>query len=108
MAKPPEEDLQRAQGLIAEVVALVGEEGLAEVVANTADMNLRDALIRLRSTAWWIATLRDAIVTPQQFNTQLLCKLVDKAVPTPQSIKIGADDGFKLVIEHVQAKEEPK
>ena len=71
------------------------------MIAEAAGARLRDALLRLRSSEWWTTTLREAIATPQQYNTQLLCKLLDKAIPTPQSVRLDPEGGFRLVIEHV-------
>lgn len=96
-----EQNVQVAQTKLREVLALVGEDGLVDLVAESASASLRDALMRLRSSDWWTLTLREAITTPAQYNTTLLCKLVDKAIPTPQSIKLDPESGFTLKIEHV-------
>ena len=93
-------NMQVAQAKLREILALVGEDGLVDLVAESASASLRDALMRLRSSDWWTVTLRAAITTPAQYNTTLLCKLVDKAIPTPQSVRLDSGDEFKLVIEH--------
>ena len=86
----------------------IGEDGLADLIAEAAGARLRDALLRLRSSEWWSPPLREAIATPQQYNTQLLCKLLDKAIPTPQSVRLDPEGGFRLVIEHVYPQEGTK
>ena len=97
---PDEQSMFVAQSKLREILVLVGEQGLVALVAEAASANLRDALIRLRSSDWWTTTIRDAITAPQEYNTQILCKIMDKTTPTPQSIKIDTEDGFKLIIEH--------
>lgn len=93
-------DVQTAQAKLREILSLVGEDGLVDLVAESASAHLRDALLRLRSSDWWTVTLREAITTPTLYNTTLLCKLVDKAIPTPQSLRLDTESGFKLIIEH--------
>ena len=97
---PDEQAMFVAQASLRDILSLVGEDGLVELVTESTNANLRDALTRLRSSDWWTTTLREAVEEPGRYNTQLLCKMMDKAIPTPQSIKLDPDGGFKLVIEH--------
>ena len=101
MTPAQEVALAEARQQLDVILEKVGEDGLADLIVEAAGARLRDALLRLRSSEWWTDTLREAIATPQQYNTQLLCKLLDKAIPTPQSVRIDPEGGFRLVIEHV-------
>ena len=95
-------DIQQAQRLIDQALALVGEDVFAELVESVSQERLRTAVGRLMSTSWWEGILQDAVNTPGgRFNTTLICKLLDKAVPTQQATKQGAEEGFKLLIETV-------
>ena len=82
-----------------------GEDNFALLVEDLAIERLKTAISRLFSTQWWTQTIKGAMSNPTQYNTQLLCKLLDKAVPTQQAVKVGADDGFRLIIETVPVKE---
>lgn len=94
-----QDDILAARPLIQEAIKLVGEDEFAMLVEEEAGERLRTAVARLMSTAWWETTLRSSIVNPTKYNNQLLCKLLDKAVPTQQAVKVGAEEGFRLVIE---------
>jgi hypothetical protein len=90
--------------------AIIGEDSFADLVEDIAVDRLKTAVARLQSTSWWQKTLSDAILNPGMFNTALLCKLLDKAVPTQQAVKVGAEEGFRLVIEQtaVPLRDEPE
>ena len=90
--------------LIVEAIALVGEEGFVELVEGVGQENLRTACARLMGSGWWEDTLKSAILVPQQYNTQLINKMLDKAVPTKQAARAGMEEGFKLLIEVKEVK----
>lgn len=96
-----ESELKQARKLIEQAIRLVGESDFAQIVEVAGQERLRTAVSRLMGSEWWQATIKQAMVQPQQFNTQLLCKMLDKAVPTQQAAKQGVEEGFKLLIENV-------
>ncbi len=72
-----------------------------EMLQGIANKNVTEAVAVLHSSKWWVQTIKMAMDNPKTVNTLLLNKLLDKAHPTPQSIRVGGDEGFKLIIEHV-------
>ena len=98
-------DLQGAKKEVDALIAKLGEDDFADLVEEIANDRLKTAVGRLMSSQWWQQTLKLAMTNATQYNTQLLCKLLDKAVPTQQAVKIGADEGFKLIIERIDPLE---
>lgn len=96
----------KARALIDEAIELVGESDFADLVEEIAGEKLRTAVGRLQSTAWWQETLQACIMNPTMYNNAILAKLLDKAVPSQQAIKVGAEEGFRLIIES-DTKEKP-
>lgn len=101
LAVSEDDKLAQARALIQQAIALVGESDFTTLVETAGQERLRNAVARLMSEQWWQQTLKVAMTNPGKYNTQLLCKLLDKAVPTQQAAKQGVDEGFKLVIETV-------
>jgi len=101
------ETLDAARTTINTLVRDIGEENFADLVEGITVERLRTAVGRLQSTPWWQETLTDALMNPASYNNTLLCKLIDKAVPTQQAVKIGADEGFRLLVEMVPVEEDP-
>lgn len=89
-----------AQLLLQQVVKLVGADGLGDLLQELASGEVRTALARLHGSVWWVDTLKKAVLNPRSYDSQLICKLLDKAVPTPQSVRVGLDESFKLTIQH--------
>ena len=101
MAAPNPAAEGEARRLIAEVIALIGERGLKEILLERASATLNAALVVLHSSPWWETTIQTAVADPRARNAQMLCKLLDKLLPTPQRVQMGMEEGFKLIIEHV-------
>ncbi len=91
----------RVKELIEEAIGIGGETLVGEVLQGIANKNVTEAVAVLHSSKWWVQTIKMAMDNPKTVNTLLLNKLLDKAHPTPQSIRVGGDEGFKLIIEHV-------
>ena len=104
-----QQDLLDAKETLLVILGQLGEDDFAELVEDIANERLKTAVGRLFSSQWWSETLKLAIANPAAatINTQLFCKLLDKAVPTQQAVKIGADEGFRLLIERVEPQKEP-
>ena len=83
---------------IQQLVNKFGEDALADGLMELASKTLMLAASLLHSTPWWTDTLKAAVMNKKEYDSALLCKLLDKAVPTPQTIKLGAEEGFRLVI----------
>lgn len=89
-----------AREQLAMLVKRLGEDDFAMLVEELSLGKVRLAIAMLHSSEWWQRRLEEAITNPAaDYNTTLLCKLIDKAVATPHAVKVGAEEGFRLVIE---------
>ena len=100
MAGKKDLEKQRADEVAQAAIAEVGEEALAAALSKLASGTLQLAVSTLHGTPWWTNTLKTAIMNKSKYDSAMLCKLLDKLMASPQAVKIGAEEGFKIIIEH--------
>ena len=95
----------QANKYLDEILEKMSEKSLANLITQRGSARLNDAVLLLRSTMEW-KDIIEAAITTKKYDTTIVAKLIDKAIPTPQSIKSDPEEGFILEIEHIYPKEE--
>ena len=90
----------QANKYLDEILEKMSEKSLANLITQRGSARLNDAVLLLRSTAEW-KDIIEAAITTKKYDTTIVAKLIDKAIPTPQSVKSDPDEGFILEIEHI-------
>lgn len=93
-------DLQRAQALVEEALALVGENGLRKVVTNIARQQLTGAMLLVHQDSWWVAQFMEMFNNPSSVNFPALIKLLDKLIPNPAADRIEKVEAETFIVQY--------
>ena len=83
----------------------LGPDAFRQAIMNLGSAQLTMAVQNVFSDVEWVEALYTAVREPQHANLQWLCKLMDKLVPNPQSVKSQVDTPDQFVVMYENPKE---
>ena len=98
-------EMKKAKGLVEEAFELVGEDGLRVVIMDLGRAQLTIAISQLFSDAAWQSQFLGALQAPNHAQVALLCKAIDKFLPTPQTVRVLQDVPDSFIVQYEQPDE---
>lgn len=86
---------------------LVGADGLRMAIMELASAQLTMAIQNLYTDREWVTMLYSAMREPKHSQLGLLCKLMDKMVPSPQSVKTLQDTPDQFIVNYTKPDDVP-
>jgi len=98
-------EMKEAKKLLEKAFDLVGEDGLRTLIVELSKAQLTMAVTMLFSDAAWTSRFMGALENPDHAQIQLLCKQMDKLIPSPQAVKVLQDVPDQLIINYEQVED---
>lgn len=99
-------EMKEAKAHLQQAFDLVGEDGLRTLIMELSRAQLTMAVTLLFSDAAWTSRFMGALENPDHAYIQLLCKQMDKLLPSPQAVKVLQDTPDQLIINYEQVEEQ--
>ena len=98
-------EMKKSKALVEEAFALVGEDGLRTIIMDLGRAQLFLAVSQLFSDASWQSQFLGALQSPNHAQVALLCKALDKFLPTPQTVRVLQDVPDSFIVQYEQPEE---
>ena len=93
-------DMKKAKQLVEEAFNLVGADMLRILIMELGTAQLTMAVTHLYSDRDWVTKLMSALYEPNHAQIQMMCKMIDKLLPSPQAVRTIQDTPDQLIIQY--------
>lgn len=101
-------DMKKAKAHLEQAFDLVGADGLRQCIMEMGTAQLVMAVTHLYSDRDWVSKLMSALYEPNHAQIQMMCKMIDKLLPSPQAVKTMQDTPDQLIVQYLAPEEEEK